>query len=52
MIEYTVVMAFDVNELIQKVNEAIVKDWTPLGGISLSKQDGFYMQAMTRELNR
>ncbi len=50
--EYAVVDAGSVTELVKKVVEWISSGWRPQGGICTASQDGYttsYLQAMIRE---
>lgn len=44
---YIIIFGYDTDDLITRVNEAIAKGWTPLGGPFVD--DGGYHQAMVKE---
>lgn len=50
--EYTVIEHHNLREFVERVNQAIAKGWTPLGGMSVSYHysgSASYVQAMVKE---
>lgn len=48
MDEYTIVVEYDVEDLIKKVNEHIEEGWIIVGAVVCNTIDDSYMQTMTR----
>jgi hypothetical protein len=48
--EYTIINAPYVKDLIPKVNKAIKEGWKPQGGLVSEGQERIVYQAMTREI--
>ncbi len=42
--QYTIVKAESLNELVIKVNEFIGQGWEPIGGVSAAREKGTYLE--------
>ncbi len=50
--EYSVLRSHFLSELVADVNKAIEKKWKPLGGVAYMTTEGYFLQAMTRDLSK
>ena len=47
--EYTVLFADSIDDLVRRVSDWITEGWTPQGGVALADLNGaYYLQAMIR----
>jgi hypothetical protein len=47
--EYTVIDAINLNELVRKITEWMDQGWRPQGGVAVGSNGGNFYQAMIRE---
>lgn len=48
-LEYDIIMADNLLQLIKFVRQQIERGWEPLGGPTLSKDNDYYVQAIVRK---
>ena len=50
-LEYDIIMADNLLQLIKFVRQQIERGWEPLGGPTISKGNDYYVQAIVRKNN-